>query len=156
MSWLKLGLEIHVLDRLTGDLSFKFGTGELLHPSNLAVGPDETLYVSETSSFRIQHFTLEGEFIRTIGTIGVSPGKFSRPKGVALDSEGRIYVVDAAFENVQVLDVDGTPLTVFGGPGSGPGSINLPTVVKVDYDNVEYFQKYQQQLYSFSFENSYF
>ena len=51
-------------------------------------------------------------------------------------------MVDAAFENVQILDFDGAPLTVFGGPGDGPGNINLPTVVKIDYDNVEYFQKY--------------
>ena len=139
--------KIQVLDKQSGEILSTFGeagseAGQLFHPTNLAIGPDETLYVSDTTNFRIQHFTLEGEFIREIGQIGVSPGQFARPKGIALDREGRIYVVDSAFENVQVLDVDGAPLTFFGGPGAGPGNINLPTVVKIDYDNVEYFQKY--------------
>lgn len=139
--------QVHVLDKTNGDTLFVFSesgskAGELFHPTNLAVGPDETLYITDTTNFRVQHFTLGGEFIREIGAIGLSPGQFARPKGVALDREERIYVVDAAFENVQILDFDGAPLTFFGGPGDGPGNINLPTVVKIDYDNVEYFRKY--------------
>jgi sugar lactone lactonase YvrE len=139
--------QVHVLDKTSGDTLFVFSesgseAGQLFHPTNLAVGPDETLYITDTTNFRVQHFTLEGEFIREIGMMGLSPGQFARPKGVALDREERIYVVDAAFENVQVLDFDGAPLTFFGGPGDGPGNINLPTVVKIDYDNVEYFKQY--------------
>ena len=139
--------QIHVLDKFSGDALFTFseagsGPSQLFHPTNLAVGPDETLYVTDTTNFRIQHFTLEGEFIREIGASGLSPGQFTRPKGVALDREERIYVVDAAFENVQILDFDGRPLTFFGGAGDGPGNINLPTVVKIDYNEVEYFRKY--------------
>jgi sugar lactone lactonase YvrE len=140
-------MKVHVLDKATGDTLFEFGElgsgpGQFYHPTILDVGPDETLYVTDTTNFRIQHFTLDGELIREIGEIGTAPGKFARPKGVAVDREGRIYVVDAAFENVQVLDDDGTPLTFFGGPGDGPGNINLPTVVDIDYDNLEYFRKY--------------
>lgn len=139
--------EIQVLDKVSGDILFKFSEagstpGKLFHPTNLAIGPDETLYVSDTTNFRIQHFTQEGEFIREIGAIGVGPGQFARPKGLAVDREERIYVVDAAFENLQVLDFDGTPLTFFGGAGNQPGNINMPTVVKIDYDNVQYFRKY--------------
>ena len=140
-------MQVHVLDKRTGDTVAIFGgkgteEGKLLHPTNLAVGPDRTLYVSDTTNFRIDQFTLDGEYIRKIGDIGVSPGQFARPKGIALDREGRIYAADAAFENVQVLDADGAPLTFFGAPGSGPGSINLPTVVKIDYDNVDHFRKF--------------
>lgn len=140
-------MKVHVLDKRSGKTLAAFGEagskpGQLFHPTNIAVGPDRTLYITDTTNFRIQQFTLDGEFIREIGQIGVSPGQFARPKGVALDREGRIYAVDAAFENVQVLDTDGAPLTFFGGPGDGPGNINLPTVVKVDYDNVKYFRQY--------------
>jgi len=140
-------MKVHVLDKRSGQPLSAFGEagskpGQLFHPTNIAVGPDRTLYITDTTNFRIQQFTLEGEFIREIGQIGVSPGQFARPKGVALDREGRIYAVDAAFENVQVLDTDGAPLTFFGGPGDGPGNINLPTVVKIDYANVDLFRKY--------------
>ena len=139
--------QVQVLDKTNGETLFIFSeagseAGQLFHPTNLAVGPDETLYVTDTTNFRLQQFTLEGEFIREIGASGLSPGQFTRPKGVAVDQEERIYVVDAAFENVQILDYDGAPLTFFGGAGDGPGNINLPTVVKIDYDNVEYFRKY--------------
>jgi DNA-binding beta-propeller fold protein YncE len=138
---------IHVIDKHSGETLFEFGEagsqpGQLYHPTNLAIGPDDTLYVTDTTNFRIQHFTYDGEFIRTIGSIGVNAGQFSRPKGLALDREGRVYVVDAAFQNVQILDSDGTPLTYIGSGGNARGGMNLPTVVKLDYDNVEYFQQY--------------
>jgi DNA-binding beta-propeller fold protein YncE len=143
-----LNHQVKVLNKETGNVVLTFGEagsepGQFFHPSNIALGPDETLYITDTSNSRVQHFTLEGEFIREIGEIGNVPGKFARPKGISLDREGRIYVSDAAFSNVQVLDTDGAPLTFFGTPPPGAaGRINLPTVVKIDYDNVEYFRRY--------------
>ena len=71
-------------------------------------------------------------------------GHFARPKGIAVDREGRIYIVDAAFENVQTLNNDGTPLMFFGQPGDRRGNINLPTDIVIDYDNLEYFQRYAE------------
>jgi DNA-binding beta-propeller fold protein YncE len=140
-------MKVHVLDKMTGETLKVFGEAgagqeHLYHPTNIAVGPDETLYITDTTNFRVQHFTTDGEYIRSIGSIGSVAGTFSRPKGIALDRDGRIYVVDSAFENVQLFDNDGTPLTVFGRPGRGPGAINLPTAITVDYDNVEYFQEF--------------
>ena len=139
--------QVHVLDKSTGEVLSSFGgagsePGQLFHPTNLALGPDETLYVVDTSNFRVQQFSLDGEFIRAIGSIGTAPGTFSRPKGIALDRDGHIYVVDSAFQNVQILHQDGGALMFFGEPGGARDSINLPTVVKIDYDNVAYFEKY--------------
>ena len=139
--------QVHVLDKLTGEVLLTFGEagsklGQLFHPTNIAIASDGTIYVTETSNFRVQQFEADGVPIRTIGSIGNHPGTFTRPKGVAVDREGRIYVVDAAFENVQILAPEGGALMAFGGPGAGRGNINLPTVVKIDYENVQYFQKY--------------
>jgi DNA-binding beta-propeller fold protein YncE len=139
--------KIHVLDEKTGDVLFEFGRvgsdpGELFHPTNLTVGQDETIYVTDTGNFRIQAFSPDGAFIRNFGQIGTGIGQFARPKGVAIDKDERLYVVDSAFENVQILDADGAPLLFFGGPGGGLGNINLPTVVKIDYENVDYFRKF--------------
>jgi hypothetical protein len=30
----------------------------------------------------------------------------------------------------------------FGGPGNDRGNLSMPTAIKIDYDNVEFFQKY--------------
>lgn len=139
--------KIQVLDEQSGEFLFEFGSdgsgpGQLFQPTNIAVGKDESIYVTDTGNFRVQVFSPEGEFIREIGQIGTAAGSFARPKGIAVDKSDRLYVVDAAFANVQILDSDGTPLLFFGGPGGGLGNINLPTVVKIDYDNVDFFRKY--------------
>lgn len=138
---------IHVLDKATDEVVQTFGDagsepGQLFHPTNLAIGSDGTIYVTDTSNFRLQQFDAEGKFIRAIGSQGSRPGTFSRPKGIALDREGHIYVVDAAFQNIQVLDPDGGALMAFGEPGAERWNINLPTVVKIDYENVPYFEKF--------------
>jgi DNA-binding beta-propeller fold protein YncE len=139
--------KVHVLDKNTGDTLFTFGKpgtrpGQLAHPTNLALGPDNTIYVSDTTNFRIQQFTLDGEHIRELGQVGTGAGQFARPKGVAVDKDSILYVVDAAFQNVQMFDKQGRTLMFFGGAGKGRGGMELPTVVKIDYDNVEYFQKF--------------
>ncbi|UCH52455.1 MAG: hypothetical protein JSW09_07480, partial [Pseudomonadota bacterium] len=141
--------QIHVLDKASGKTMGKLGKagskdGELFQPTNIALGPDNHLYVTDTGNFRVQKLTLDGQFVASYGSIGSGIGKFARPKGVALDRDGRLYVVDAAFENVQVFDRDGKLLMFFGAPGEAPESINLPTVVTIDYDNVRLFQKYAE------------
>lgn len=139
--------QVHVLDKHTDEVLLSFGDagsepGQLFHPTNLAIGDDGTVYVTDTSNFRLQQFDADGEFIRVIGTQGSRPGTFSRPKGVALDREGHVYVVDAAFQNIQVLAPDGGAVMAFGEPGAERWNINLPTVVKIDYENVPYFEKF--------------
>lgn len=139
--------KVHVLDVDTGGVLFEFGgsgvkEGQMLHPTNLAIGPDETVYVSDTSNFRVQQFSKDGIFLRKIGSVGTGFGKFARPKGIAVDQSGRLFVVDAAFENVQIINPNGKLLLFFGKPGAGPGDINLPTKVVVDYRNAPLFQQY--------------
>ncbi len=139
--------QIQVLDKASGKILFSFGKAgsgdeEFFQPTSLALGPDQTLYISDTGNFRIQKYSLDGKFIRSYGSIGDAVGHFARPKGIAVDREGRIYIVDAAFENIQILNNDGTPLMFFGRPGDKRGNINLPTEIAFDYDNLEYFQRY--------------
>ncbi|MDH5613018.1 MAG: SMP-30/gluconolactonase/LRE family protein [Gammaproteobacteria bacterium] len=116
--------------------------GILYYPTNIALSPNNHLYVSATMNFNIQEFTLEGKFIRSIGQIGDKHGQFTRPKGINVDNDGNIYVVDASFQNVQIFNKDGEILMYFGEQGNASHNINLPAKVFIDYDNVSYFQKY--------------
>jgi DNA-binding beta-propeller fold protein YncE len=139
--------EIQVLNKRTGMLLFKFGQkggkeGELLHPTNIALGPNGDIFVVETSNFRVQRFTPDGKSVRMYGEVGDTSGKFARPKGIAIDRQGRMYVADAAFQNVQVFDANvGKLLMAFGQPEKGEG-LSLPAAVKIDYDNVATFKRY--------------
>lgn len=139
--------EIQVLDKASGKLLFKFGKagskeGELFYPTNMVIGTDSHLYVTEIGNFRVQKFTLDGKFVRKYGEIGDRPGQFARPKGVAVDREGNIYIVDAAFENIQIFDQEGRILLFFGQPGGNREDINLPTAIAIDYENAAMFQQY--------------
>lgn len=140
---------IVVLNKNTGDELFAFGKPSeeydgLLHPTNMAMGPNEHLYVSDTSNFRVQEFTPDGQFVKTYGAgVGTAPGSFARPKGIAVDREGRVYVVDAAFERVQVFNEEGQLLMYFGEPGATHVSgLDLPTDIDIDYDSVRYFEHF--------------
>ena len=138
---------IVVFDKTTDKQLYTIGRvgskeGELFYPTNLALGPDNYLYVSETGNFRVQKFTLDGKFVKSFGKVGTGLGQFARPKGVAVDHAGRIHVVDAAFENVQIINGDGKLLMFYGEPGGNKANINLPTDIFIDYDNVDYFRRY--------------
>jgi DNA-binding beta-propeller fold protein YncE len=142
-----LGHHIHVLDKTSGEELTRIGEpgaaeGQLANPTHLALGPENTLLVTDSGNFRVQEFSLDGEFVRSFGSLGNQPGYFSRPKGLASDRDGYVYVVDSAFNNLQIFAHDGGALMAFGAPGAGPDSIDLPTAVKIDYDNVSYFQQY--------------
>jgi DNA-binding beta-propeller fold protein YncE len=138
---------IVVLDKTTDKLLYTIGStgskeGELFYPTNLALGPDNHLYVSETGNFRVQKFTLDGQFVKSFGKVGTGLGQFARPKGIAIDHKGNMHVVDAAFENVQIINSEGQLLMFYGEPGSHLANINLPTGITIDYDNVDYFRQY--------------
>lgn len=138
---------IVVIDKNTNEQLYTIGSagskeGELFYPTNLALGPDNHLYVSETGNFRVQKFTLDGQFVKSFGKVGTGLGQFARPKGIAVDRDGRLHVVDAAFENVQIINKDGKLLMFYGEPGSHPSNINLPTDIFIDYDHIDYFRKY--------------
>jgi sugar lactone lactonase YvrE len=115
----------------------------LFQPTNLAVDNKGRIYVSDSGGFATKIFDAEGNYVRTVGELGVTPGQFSLPKGVGVDHEGRFYVVDAAAPVVQLFDAEGRLLMFFGQPAaSGSAGLYLPAGLTVDYENVGLFQKY--------------
>jgi DNA-binding beta-propeller fold protein YncE len=122
----------------------------LYTPTNLFVS-DTEVYVSDMGGNNIKIYTLEGEYIRNVGTYGNRPGQFARTKGISLDNEGNLYVVDGAFQNVQIFNNEGQVLMGFGENNGLIGSMILPTSITVDYDNLQYFQKYVDPKYTLKY-----
>lgn len=136
--------EVVLVEKATGEELRRFspvdaGEHDLFLPTNLAVGIDGSVYVTETGHARVRKFDDRGKLLHTFGSLGEKLGQFVRPKGVAVDREDRVYVVDAASEVVQIFNADGELLLFFGGAGNLPGGINLPAKVVIDYDNVDLF-----------------
>jgi len=113
----------------------------IYQPTNIYVKEDK-IYISDFGDFRIKIYNTSGEFVDTVGSYGRNLGQFIRPKGVAVDDDLNLYVVDAAFENIQIFNKNGQLLMFFGGTYKGVGDMWLPAKVIIDYENLEYFQKY--------------
>jgi DNA-binding beta-propeller fold protein YncE len=136
--------QVVLVEKATGEQLRRFGqlgAGKdgRFSPTNLALGVDGSVYVTDTVNTQVNKFDDRGELLQTFGSLGRRPGQFVRPKGVAVDREGRVYVVDAASELVQIFNADGDLLLFFGGAGNHPGGLNLPAKVVIDYDNVGLF-----------------
>jgi len=54
--------------------------GEFNFPTNLTVDARGQLYVADTLNFRIQIFNADGEFVKTFGMLGDTPGSMNRTK----------------------------------------------------------------------------
>src|SRR5687767_8614137 len=63
-----------------------FGTGRVDYAWDVAVGADGNVYVADSNNARVQVFTQDGEFVRTI------EGHMGNPLGIDVDDEGAVYV----------------------------------------------------------------
>ena len=109
--------------------------GSFNEPWGIAVGPDGSVYVTDTWNNRIQKFTADGKFLKTWG-YGISqtddPLGFYGPRAVAVDAQGHVLVTDTGNKRVVVFDSEGNYVTKFGGTGLGPGQFDEPVGITVD------------------------
>jgi tripartite motif-containing protein 71 len=107
----------------TGPGEFKFIPGDPTVPTDvqasIAVGPDGSVYVSDSGNARVQVFTPEGQYIRQFGSYGSGKGQFLRPFDLAVDNAGNVYVVDDQAENLSKFSPSGKIIWQIG-TASGP------------------------------------
>jgi hypothetical protein len=77
-------------------------------PTDVAIAPDREVFVADGyGNNRVVHFNARGEFVKSWGSLGSSPGRFSLPHSIAIDSKDRLYVADRNNARVQVFDRSG-------------------------------------------------
>ena len=110
--------------------------GEFNLPVQLAIAPNNMLYVVDGGNFRVEAFHPDGRYAFSFGSVGHLPGQFARPKGITIDRSGKIYVVDTAFGNFQIFNPQGHLLMFVGDRGESgqPGKFMLPAGIDVDED----------------------
>lgn len=114
--------------------------GTFNEPWGVAVGPDGSVYVTDTWNYRIQKFSPEGEFITMWGTggQGETPDAFWGPRGIAVDANGRVYVTDTGNKRVVVFDSEGNYIAQFGSGGMDQGQFDEPVGIAVDANGLVY------------------
>ena len=78
------------------------------YPTNLAIGPDGMLYVSDGyGNARVHKFTPDGKLLLSWGEPGSGPGQFNLPHGIDVGSDGTVYVADRENSRIQLFTGEG-------------------------------------------------
>jgi DNA-binding beta-propeller fold protein YncE len=110
--------------------------GTFNEPWGIALGPDGSVYVSDTWNHRVEKFTPAGQFVTMWGHFGQAetPDAFWGPRGIAVDPAGRVYVVDTGNKRVVIFDSSGKAIAQFGQAGADPGQFDEPVGIALDAD----------------------
>jgi sugar lactone lactonase YvrE len=122
-------------------------------PWGVAVGPDGSVYVTDTWNYRIQKFSAAGQFIKMWSTYGPADQQetFYGPRGIAVDAQGHVYVVDTGNKRIVIFDTDGNYVTQFGSAGLDPGLFDEPVGIAIDSNGVLYItDTWNQRVQSFT------
>lgn len=95
-------------------------------PVGFALGPDDRIYVSDSSLNQILVIEPNSEIAKPL----ILKTEVNQPTGIALDTKtGYLYVVDTADHKIKIFRPDGTLHSSFGQRGTGDGEFNFPTMI---------------------------
>lgn len=106
----------------------------LQSPTDLAVGADGKIYVTNHADPAVQVFDPNGALVESWGRVGEGSGAtdFSLPTGIAVDPAGRILVIDSLRQDIRAYQSGGTLLGIWGGLGPGLGAVAFPADLCLD------------------------
>ena len=98
---------------------------------DMALGPDSSIYVFDTSVPVLRHYDANGKFVRTIGRQGQGPGEYSSSAVVEVAPDGRIVVMTTG--RINLYSPAGQPIAHWPTPpGGAPPFDNSDTQPMID------------------------
>ncbi|MFI3155322.1 MAG: PKD domain-containing protein [Methylococcaceae bacterium] len=104
---------------------------KILYPKDIAIGPDNSLYILETSNNRIRRVGTDG-IITTVSGTGQSgysgdggpatQAQLNYPQGIAVGPDNSLYIADCFNSRIRRVDTDGIISTI-----AGTGQYGFPS-----------------------------
>jgi len=126
--------------------------GTFNEPWGVAVGPDGSVYVTDTWNHRVQKFTATGKSLTMWGHYGLAeqPESMWGPRGIAVDTRGKVFVADTGNKRVVIFNSEGKYISQFGAAGLEPGEFDEPVGIAVSKDGTIYItDTWNQRMQSF-------
>ncbi len=122
----------------TGELLRSFGEygeepGQMIYPTDVAFGPDDTLFVSEYGgNDRIQCFDMDGTPLYRFGSFGPGIGEYNRPQAMVYDADrNQLLIADACNHRIVIVKPDGSWIGSIAQCGTGAGDLSYPYGIKM-------------------------
>ncbi len=96
--------------------------GEFLRPTALAAAPDDSLWVLDAETHRLEHFRDDGLYLGGFGGPGTGEGKFNDPRDLLVNARGELFVLDYGNRQVQHFSAEGVYLNRWAFRASGKGA----------------------------------
>ncbi|MDG2291090.1 MAG: NHL repeat-containing protein, partial [Phycisphaerales bacterium] len=87
----------------TGTLLDSFTVSATQWSAAISIGPDSSVYVTDTGLHQVQHFDASGTLLATLGRQGVDHAEFWRPAGIVADAQGNVFILDHGNHRCQVF-----------------------------------------------------
>ncbi|XP_054168848.1 RING finger protein nhl-1-like isoform X2 [Oppia nitens] len=101
-------------------------------PRGVAVGPNNSIVVADSSNHRVQVFDSTGRFSFEFGSYGSGEGEFDCLAGVCVNRIGQFIVSDRYNHRVQVFDSSGRFMRAFGSEGRSDSKFSYPWGIASD------------------------
>ncbi|MDH3972779.1 MAG: 6-bladed beta-propeller [Deltaproteobacteria bacterium] len=113
-----------------------FGENELVGPAGVGINKElGLLYCVDTLAHDVKVFTLNGDFLYTIGKRGNVEGTFNFPTDVDVGSAGQVVVADSLNARIQIFDKEGRFVRAFGERGKGISGFQMIKGIAVDSED---------------------
>ncbi len=96
------------------------GKGQFAGPLGIAVDGSGNVWVVDSGNNRVEEFSSEGAFIKSVGSKGTGKGQFEEPNAIGF-SGNNFYVYSFAEYRVEEFSDAGAYIREFGSKGSGNG-----------------------------------